>query len=144
MNNNSTSDLELATILKRFIAFFIDEVLITIIFFAIVWDSLVGTNDPNAFLIVMNEFLLQVLILKFIYQTFFIWYYGATVGKIVVKIRVIDYESCGRVTLVSSMMRSSIRILSEMFFYIGFIFAFFNDGKQTFHDKFGKTLVVNV
>jgi uncharacterized RDD family membrane protein YckC len=30
-----------------------------------------------------------------------------------------------------------------MFFYIGFIFAFFNDGRQTFHDKIGRTLVVN-
>lgn len=86
---------------------------------------------------------MQVLVLKFLYQTFFIWYYGATVGKIVAKVRVIDYDNYSRVNLLQAALRSFARILSEMFFYIGFVFAFFNDGKQTFHDKISKTLVIN-
>ena len=45
---------------------------------------------------------------------------------------------------MSSIFRSFARILSEMFFYIGFLFSLFNDGRQTFHDKIGRTLVVNV
>ena len=147
MNKNSidSNNLELAKISSRAIAFVIDDLLITLIIFAIFWDTIASSgSDLTALLVIMNEFVLQVLFLKFIYQTFFIWYYGATVGKIVAKIRVIDYESYGRLTLIASIMRSIARILSEMFFYIGFIFAFFGDSKQTFHDKFAKTLVVNV
>ena len=146
MNNmQDTNNLELAKISTRALAFVIDDILITLIVFAIFWDTIANSgSDLTALLIVMNEFVLQVLFLKFIYQTFFVWYYGATVGKIVAKVRVIDYENYGRVTLFSSIMRSFARLLSEMFFYIGFIFSFFNDGKQTFHDKMGKTLVVNV
>lgn len=144
-NNQDANNLELAKISKRALAFVIDDLLITLIVFVIFWDSIAsGGNDLTGLLLVMNEFVLQVLFLKFIYQALFVWYYGATLGKIITKVRVIDYESYGRVTLFSSIMRSVARILSEMFFYIGFIFSFFNDGKQTFHDKMGKTLVVNV
>lgn len=141
---NETNNLELAKLSSRAIAFVIDDLLITLIVFAIFWDSIANSgNDLTALLIIMNEAVMQVLLLKFVYQTFFVWYYGATVGKIVAKLRVIDYENYGRITLMSSVLRSAARILSEMFFYIGFVFAFFNDGKQTFHDKIAKTLVVN-
>ena len=81
--------------------------------------------------------------LKVIYQTFFVWYYGATIGKIVVKIRVIDANKWGRVSIISSFLRAVGRIFSEMFFYIGFLIGFFNNGRKTFHDITGRTLVVN-
>ena len=141
---NNTDNLELATIRSRTLAFVIDDFLITFIVIAMYWGTISSTGDDLVTLLaIMNEFVWQVLFLKFIYQTFFVWYYGATIGKIVTKIRVIDYNHFGRVSIVTAMTRSVLRILSEMFFYIGFIFAFFNDGRQTFHDKIGRTLVVN-
>lgn len=141
---NNTDNLELATIRSRTLAFVIDDFLITFIVIAMYWNSISSTGDDLAtLLLIMNEFVWQVLFLKFIYQTFFVWYYGATIGKIVAKIRVIDYNHFGRVSIFTAMTRSVLRIISEMFFYIGFIFAFFNDGRQTFHDKIGRTLVVN-
>jgi|TARA_R110002033_G_scaffold802_6_gene7733 uncharacterized RDD family membrane protein YckC len=140
----NTDNFELATINSRIIAFIIDDMLITFIVLAIFWDTIVNNgSDLTTVLILMNKFVFQVLVLKFVYQTFFVWYYGATLGKIVAKIRVIDYDDFSKISLIQSALRSFGRILSEMFFYIGFIFAFFNDGKQTFHDKISKTLVVN-
>lgn len=148
MNNynqeNNTNNLELASLGTRTKAFIIDDILITVIILIIFWDTITKTgNDLATILMVMNQFVGQVLVLKFIYQTFFVWYYGATVGKIIVKVKVIDYDNFSRVSLTQSALRSFGRILSEMFFYIGFIFAYFNDGKQTFHDKISKTLVIN-
>ena len=145
MNNpQDINNLELAKISSRALAFIIDDILITLIIFVMFWDSIASNgSDLKALLIIMNQFVWQVLFLKFLYQTFFVWYYGATLGKIIAKIRVIDYETYGRVGILASVIRSITRILSEMFFYIGFVFAFFNDGKQTFHDKLGRTLVVN-
>ncbi|WP_375723824.1 RDD family protein [Arcobacter sp. KX21116] len=140
----NTDNFELATINSRIIAFIIDDMLITFIVLAIFWDTITNNgSDLTTVLILMNKFVFQVLVLKFVYQTFFVWYYGATLGKIVAKIRVIDYDDFSKISLIQSALRSFGRILSEMFFYIGFIFAFFNDGKQTFHDKISKTLVVN-
>lgn len=141
MNNNN---LELASIRSRAFAFVIDDFLVTAIAIIIYWDKIsVVNNDVASVLLVMNEFVWQILFLKFLYQALFVWYYGATVGKIITKIKVIDYNTLGRVSIFTAMVRSIFRIVSEMFFYVGFIFAFFTEGKQTFHDKIGRTLVVN-
>ncbi|QDF29057.1 RDD family protein [Halarcobacter anaerophilus] len=141
MNNNN---LELASIRSRAFAFVIDDFLVTVISIIIYWDKIsVVNNDVASVLLVMNEFVWQILFLKFLYQALFVWYYGATVGKIITKIKVIDYNTLGRVSIFTAMVRSIFRIVSEMFFYVGFIFAFFTEGKQTFHDKIGRTLVVN-
>ena len=83
------------------------------------------------------------IVLKVVYHTFFVWYFGATIGKIVAKIRVIDVNSWDRVSLFSSFLRAVGRIFSEMFFYVGFLIGFFNEGRKTFHDITGRTLVVN-
>ena len=141
---NSIDNLELASTRSRTLAFIIDDFLITFIMIAMYWNQIVASSsDLTSMLMIMNSFVWQVLFLKFIYQTFFVWYYGATVGKIITKIRVIDYTHLGRVSFFTAIIRSALRLTSEMFFYIGFIFAFFNEGRQTFHDKLGRTLVVN-
>jgi uncharacterized RDD family membrane protein YckC len=146
MNDSSnTNNLELASISSRILAFIIDDIIINVIIVIVFWESIsLNKGDTQSLVILMNQFVWPMLCLKFVYQTFFIWYYGATIGKIVAKIRVIDYNHFGKITLMSSIIRSFGRIISEMFFYIGFIFAFFTDGKQTLHDKIGRTLVVNV
>jgi uncharacterized RDD family membrane protein YckC len=90
-----------------------------------------------------TDLVMPLIFLKFVYQALFTWYYGATVGKIVTKIRVIDANNWGRVSIFSAILRSIGRIFSEMFFYVGFLIGFFNDGRKTFHDFTGKTLVVN-
>lgn len=138
------NNLELASFFSRVIAFIIDDLLITLIVVALFWEQLSATNGELLnLLMIMNDNLAQILVLKFVYQGFFIWYYGATVGKIVAKIRVVDFDSYGRVNLMNALIRSFFRIVSEMFFYIGFILAFFTQGRQTLQDKIGKTLVVN-
>ena len=147
MNNNQTdaNNLELASMRSRIRAFIIDDLSITLIVLIILWDKLSNVNgDIVLAMSIMNEAFVQIIVLKFLYQTVFIWYYGATLGKYIAKIRVIDFEHFGRVSLLNASIRSFGRILSESAFYIGFLIAYYTDSKQTFHDKFGKTLVVNV
>ena len=148
MNNEQeqidTNNLQLASIKSRIKAFVIDDLSITLLVVVILWDKIATTNgDLISTMIVMNEAFLQIIVLKFIYQTFFIWYYGATIGKLIAKIRVIDFEHYGRISFSHSCIRSAGRIISESVFYIGFIMAYYGDSRQTFHDKFSKTLVVD-
>lgn len=143
INHFNSDNLELATIGSRVKAFVIDDLLITIILILLYWENFSKTDDMVTILMIMNEGVYQVVLMKFIYQGFFIWYYGATLGKIFAKIRVIDYNHFGRVSIFTAFIRSFFRVISEMFFYIGFIFALFNDSKQTLQDKIAKTLVVN-
>jgi len=138
-------NLELASMRARIRAFVIDDLSITLIVLIMLWDQLSGVNgDIILAMEIMNKAFVQIIVLKFLYQTIFIWYYGATLGKFVAKIKVIDFDHFGRVSLLNSAIRSFGRILSESAFYIGFLIAYYTDSKQTFHDKFGKTLVVNV
>lgn len=144
MQNNS-DNLQLASMRSRALAYVIDDLLVTIIIIMIFWESISAlSHDMDAMTYLLKaELVTPLIFLKVIYHTFFIWYYGATVGKIVVKIRVIDANEWGRVSMFSSFLRAVGRIFSEMFFYIGFLIGFFNDGRRTFHDFTGKTLVVN-
>jgi uncharacterized RDD family membrane protein YckC len=146
MDNNQvdTQDLQLASMKSRIKAFIIDDLSITLVVFLLLWDKISATNGELLnIMIVMNEAFLQIIVLKFLYQTFFIWYYGATIGKFVAKIKVIDFDHFGKVSLVNSAVRSFGRIISESLFYIGFLIAYYTESRQTFHDKFGKTLVVD-
>jgi len=140
-----TENLQLASTKSRLIAFVIDDLSITLVVFLLLWDKInLANGDLVSIMIIMNEAFLQIITLKFLYQTFFIWYYGATIGKIVTKIKVIDFDNFGKVSLVNSAIRAFGRIISESIFYIGFLIAFYTKSRQTLHDKFGKTLVVNV
>lgn len=142
---NNENNLQLASMRSRAFAFVIDDLLITFIVMAIFWESIVALSDnPEALMVfIKSDLVTPLIMIKVIYQTFFVWYYGATVGKIIAKIRVIDASEWNRVSIFGSFLRSVGRIFSEMFFYIGFLIGFFNEGRKTFHDIAGKTLVVN-
>jgi len=142
--NIDTSKLELASNNKRIKAFVIDDLLITFVMLALLWEPITNTKgDYLAIAMIMNEAFVQIITLKIIYQSFFIWYYGATLGKMSAKIKVIDFNNFGKITFAQSVLRASGRILSESFFYLGFMLSYYTKSKQTFHDKVAKTLVVN-
>lgn len=138
-------NFELATSKQRIRAFVIDDLLISFISLLLLWETISKANgDILVIATIMNKAFIQIIIIKIIYQTFFIWYYGATIGKIVTKIKVIDFENLTRVTFTQAFLRSVSRIVSESIFYFGFILSFFTPLRQTLHDKLAKTLVVNV
>ena len=143
-NQIDIENLQLASMGSRIKAFVIDDLSITVVVLLLLWDKVQATNgDFLAIMTLMNAAFFQIVTIKFIYQTFFIWYYGATLGKLIAKIKVIDFDNFGKVSLINSAVRSAGRIVSEMIFYVGFIVAYFTDSKQTLHDKIGKTLVVD-
>lgn len=141
----NNSDLQLATLRSRAMAFVIDDLIVTFIIMVIFWDNIIAASyDMNLMMqLIKVDLVMPLIFLKVIYHTFFVWYYGATIGKLVTKIRVIDANHWGRVSIFSSLLRAVGRIFSEMFFYVGFLIGFFNEGRKTFHDITGKTLVVN-
>lgn len=145
MQDNSTN-LQLASMRSRAFAYIIDDLLLTFILIIIFWENIMSvSHDSEAMMkLIKTDLMMPLIVLKVLYHTFFVWYYGATIGKIVARIRVIDSDSWNRVSIISSFLRAIGRIFSEMFFYIGFLIGFFNEGRKTFHDIIGKTLVVNV
>lgn len=143
---DNDNNLQLASMRSRVFAYVIDDLLVTVIVMIIFWKNIVVLSDDMEAMMffIKTDLVMPLIILKVVYHTFFVWYYGATIGKIIAKIRIIDSTSWGRVSFFSAFLRSFGRIFSEMFFYAGFLIGFFNEGRKTFHDIIGKTLVVNV
>lgn len=84
------------------------------------------------------------MLLKIIYQTLFVYMYGATLGKMVMKIKIIEIKTLQKPSLSASFNRAVFRIVSEMIFYLGFLWGVLNPTRQTWHDLTAKTLVINV
>ncbi len=136
-------NITLASIGKRAIAYSIDEILVSVLFMVLYTSSYPPTNDVEQTINMISNLIIYVILLKIIYQAFFVWMYGATLGKIFMKIRVVSLYDIEKPSLLHSILRATVRILSENIFYLGFLWAFLNPKKETWHDKVAGTLVIN-
>ena len=144
--------LPIASSQKRITSFIIDDIVITLFFIIIFYDqfSTVFSNitvvdeaaleSINAFI---SQNLLVVLAIKLIYHTVLVWQNGMTLGKYLMKIKVIDLETGNTPSFQKAFLRASVRIPSEVLFYLGFLMAFFVPLRQTLHDKLSNCVVVN-
>ena len=144
--------LSIASNQKRVASFVIDDIVITLFFIIIFYDqfSAVFSNITvldEAALESVNAFIAQnllvVLSIKLIYHTVLVWQNGMTLGKYLMKIKVIDLETGNTPVFLKAFLRASMRIPSEVLFYVGFLMAFFVPLKQTLHDKVSNCVVVN-
>ena len=136
--------LNLASINKRAIAFTIDEILISVLFAVIFWDKLSSIKEAEVMIKYSQSLFVYIMAVKVIYQSVFVYMYGATLGKLAMKIRVVETTYLGLPSIQESIIRAVMRVLSEMLFYFGFIVAFFSPLRLTWQDRISKTLVVDV
>ena len=137
---------------KRITAFVIDDIVISVFFIIIFYNQFAGifsniTVVDEVALESINAFIAQnilvVFSIKVLYHTVLVWQSGMTLGKYLMKIRVIDLETGTIPNFQKAFLRASIRIPSEILFYLGFLMAFFNPLKQTLHDKLSNCVVVD-
>jgi len=120
----------------------LDELLLSTLFLALIWDRVSAAVDLETFLMITNAYTLDYFAVKILYQTLFISLYGASLGKIAVKIKVVSMWDGERPEWGASFNRAVFRIISEMIFYLGFIWAMFDPNNQAWHDRSAKTIVV--
>ena len=152
-----TATLPIASNQKRIAAFVIDDMVIALLILIIFFGQLseIASHLPQVitaesleiFKQEMNQFsvnnLLLIILLKVMYHTFFVWQNGKTLGKYFMKIKVVDLQTQVNLSFLKAMLRASLRIVSEVFFYLGFLLAFFLPLKQTLHDKLSGSVVIN-
>ncbi|MCD6172250.1 MAG: RDD family protein [Sulfurimonas sp.] len=136
--------MTLADTKKRAMAFFIDEMLLSFLFIIAFWDSFASATNTEEIINLTNAFVLEYMALKIVYQTFFVLQYGASIGKIIMKIRVIEIKTIQNPNIIVAFNRAVFRVISEMLFYLGFLWGILDPSRQTWHDKTAKTLVINV
>lgn len=136
-------NITLAPLQKRALAYLIDEILVSLLFIFIYVDQIPDNTTSEELIGIINSLVIYVMVIKVIYQTFFVWMYGATLGRIAMKIKVISLSDIENPSLLFSLSRASFRIISESIFYLGFLWAVLNPKRETWHDKVSNTLVVN-
>ncbi|MDR1461485.1 MAG: RDD family protein [Campylobacteraceae bacterium] len=139
-----SGNITLAPLSKRFIAYAIDDFIIAVLMYIAFNDTIFAIGSSKESLQAFFQYLTPYLIIaKIVYQAFFVYLYGATIGKMAVKVRVIYIHNGERPDFYMSFVRSVIRVVSETVFFIGFLWAFASNKRQAWQDVVAKTLVVN-
>jgi uncharacterized RDD family membrane protein YckC len=125
------------------ISFLVDDIVVALLFVVIFSSQIATLQGPEAIRAFLEANLWVLILLKILYHTFFTAYNGMTLGKYLVKIRAVSAEDGALLTPARSLLRASIRILDEMFFYLGFLPAFFSPMRQTLHDQLSGCVVVH-
>ncbi|MFP4332461.1 MAG: RDD family protein [Campylobacterales bacterium] len=133
-----------ATLTKRAVAYFIDDVLVSLVVVVMLWDTLMKASDVSSYIAVTNSAFFEIVMIRFIYQFIFVLLYGATLGKQIMKIKIIDINTLDKPVFYGAISRAFVRTIGEVLFYFTFIFAFFDPYKRTLHDRVANTAVVNV
>lgn len=105
-----SENITLASLQKRGLAYFIDEILISVLFSLIYFDQIPENMSTEEMIGAINSLFGYVVVLKVIYQTYFVWMYGATLGRIAMKIRVISTDDLENPSFLLSLSRAG-RIL---------------------------------
>lgn len=131
-----------ATIPRRYWASFIDSLLVLLLVFVTTFITgiiLYIVTDTKLVQIVSN---LLGSIVAWAYAVLFIWKKGATPGKSLLKIRVVNtgYQP---VTFRQALIRETIgKVLSAIVLLLGYLWAIWDKDRQAWHDKLAKTYVV--
>lgn len=136
-------EIELAPLFLRFCAFLLDNIILSSVFLLIYWDTLSQyAGNYYAINMAILELIWQLIFLTFVYEVIFLAFYGATLGKMAFKIRVISTSLFDTPNFSYAIIRSIIKILSQNLFFLPFLFVFFSPFKQMLHDFLAKTIVV--
>lgn len=133
---------------SRLAAFLLDSILVAIGLLFVkfpVWLIKIEVGDMFLFEPLLFNFTIFDIIYYLLTITYFVlttYYCGATVGKYLMKIKVVDSE--GReLSFMSVLIRETVgRYLSVLIIYVGYIMAGFDSRKQGLHDKIADTCVV--
>lgn len=139
-------DLKVASLLKRVAAFVVDEILISVIIFAIVFNKLDENSNTEDIILITDSMFLPIILSKIAYHTIFVHFYGATLGKMLFSIYVVDIstDDVDRPSLAKSLVRAFVRTASSIILYMNLLFAIKDEFKQTTHDKLAQSVVVEI
>lgn len=130
----------------RFAAVFIDGILLWIVNFGI--GLVAGLSAAQASGIEEGAALALQLVLMFVqlaigisYEVIMIGKYGATLGKMAMKIQVVTAEG-GKVSYMRALGRYFAKFLSGIICLVGYIMAAFDEERRALHDRICNTRVV--
>lgn len=137
--------LKVASDSKRILAFWIDEIIISVIVFMGLYEQITALQgDMEKVRELLSNAFLFIAILQIAYHSVFTAIYGASVGKMLCKIKVIKIDTLDKPRIFEAILRSFIRIVSVALFYIPLIVAFADPFRRALHDLVVKSIVIDI
>lgn len=137
-------EIKIASFKKRFLAYVVDSFVILGIVSIILLDKINSMQTYEEIHNLLMRFAGGILILQFAYHSLFTYLYGATLGKMLLKIMVIDQELLDKPNFTQSTLRAGVRQISDMLYGLGFAWALSNIVLKTWHDYAAKTVVIDL
>jgi len=143
----NTGKMDYASIGTRFGAAVLDGLLLWIVSFVtqmLLMAVMASTSrsQPNLAIVIQIILFLVGMAIGLSYETFMIGKYGATLGKMAVKIKVVTADG-GPVSYSRALGRYFAKFLSGMICFIGYLMAIFDqEERRALHDRICDTRVV--
>jgi len=131
-----------ASLYKRIISMTIDDFLVSIVIVIAFYPLLEHAKTYEEALKVMDKLLIYILIAYTFYHWIFVALYGKTIGKMIMKIKVIEADTLDKPSILNAFIRSLVRNFDEMFFYLGMLYAIVDPLNRAIHDIAGMSVVV--
>ena len=134
---------------RRFVANLLDGIILGIVSFPInfITSLISGTSNSNspAAMLASSVGSLIVLAIQIAYFVYFIGSKGQTLGKMVMKIKVVKVGTNEAPGYVKAFLRDIVgKMLSALVLSLGYLWMLWDSKKQTWHDKIAGTVVVKV
>ncbi len=134
--------LKPAPLFKRAVSMIIDDLLISFLVVLAFSNQFSNAKTYEQVILIVVSLFLYIFIAYTLYHWIFIALYGKTIGKMAVKIRVIDQDTFDNPNHIRAFIRSFVRNFDEMFFYLGMFFAVVDPLNRAIHDIAGKSVAV--
>ena len=130
---------------KRILAFVVDDIIISILITAVFYNQIMALKgDLEGVRNLFSDMFLYITVIIILYQTIFTSMYGASIGKIICKIKIIKIDTLDKPNLFESFLRSFLRSGGCSLLYIPLLIAFATPLRRAMHDIFSKTIVIDV
>lgn len=146
---NSHTNLTIATLPDRIAAAFVDGLILTVILGVVIApfrkNLLYSVLNENVTSYIQNFVaIVAICVFGFLaYQTFMVYFKGATVGKLIFKIKVVNLFTAETPSLTESFLRSFIWMVSVIPFALPFLEIFSNTQRRALHDRINDTIIVS-
>ena len=124
---------------RRFLAYIVDGTIATLVFVPLIGLVVDPDDDPHSLLAAMGTLLVLFVGYLILFDA---GPRGATPGKRLMRIRVVDEEGAPRIGYRRAAVRRAIWFVGGLCLYLGWIWVFFDRHRRAWHDKAVGTLVV--
>ncbi len=160
-------DVEFASWGQRFLAIIVDGVILNIVYYLLLlvvglftvtktvaeieydpWVTEEEIVSNSMFDLFSNSIgaLLIVMVFMIAFSVFYFGWFvstkGGTPGKLLVKIKIVNEETCQNISWINALGRQLATGLSSFILYIGFLMPLWDDKKRALHDRVAGTVVI--